>query len=405
MKNAVVIDAYSQANYHEVINQGYLMMIAQLYDSVTYIAEERSCDNMKRLLDECNADYSNVVFSPKTIRKPQWSIRLLAKLYWFFKVSWLNYYFFMKTRKCEDVFFNNNIHLAILLIHFLSFGKKNRIFDLCHAEMEMIDKKEAYTPSRFLGSWIYRTAFCRLTLRDNMRFILLSPDMVHTFRKQIKEENRRLIHWIDHCYIRTKHKFSGTINDKSSADTGKEMLQKANGKLQKADGKLRIGVLGAITKERGYSVISALLNRIDGSKCHLYSVSYTTEKIDNPHFTALNQSRKLLSYDEYGSYVSSMDVVLLPYEKDSYMLTASGAALEAIWQNKPIFAIRNGYVDYLFRKFGSLGRLYDDVESLAADMSTITRESLAQYSDNIEKARQCLLPQNTVGQLREIVTP
>lgn len=398
MKNAVIIDAYSQANYHEVINQGYLMMIAQLYDRVTYIAEKRSCDNMKRLLDECNVDYSNVVFSPKAIRKPQWSIHLLAKLYWFFKVSWLNYYYFLKTKKGEDVFYNNNIHLAILLIHFLSFGKKNRIFDLCHAEMEMIDKKEAYTPSRSLGSWIYRTAFCRLTLRDNMHFILLSPDMVENFRKQIKEENHRLIHWIDHCYIRTKHKHSSGKNDEQSASIDKEMLHTG-------EEKLRIGVLGAITKERGYSVISALLNRIDGSKCHLYSVSYSTEKIDNPHFTSLNETRKLLSYDEYGSYVSSMDAVLLPYEKDSYMLTASGAALEAIWQNKPILAVRNNYVEYLFRKFGCLGRLYDDIESLAADLSIITRESLAQYSDNIEKARQCLLPQNTVGQLRDIIAP
>ena len=36
---AVIIDCYSRGNYHEVINQGYLMMISILYEQVTYIAD------------------------------------------------------------------------------------------------------------------------------------------------------------------------------------------------------------------------------------------------------------------------------------------------------------------------------------------------------------------------------
>ena len=41
MKNkAIIIDAYSRGGYHEVINQSFLMMISNLYATVTYIADE-----------------------------------------------------------------------------------------------------------------------------------------------------------------------------------------------------------------------------------------------------------------------------------------------------------------------------------------------------------------------------
>ena len=66
-KIACIIDTYSKGSYHEVINQSYLMMIAELYDKVIYIADKSSCDNLRKLLDSCNVHYDNISFKEKNI--------------------------------------------------------------------------------------------------------------------------------------------------------------------------------------------------------------------------------------------------------------------------------------------------------------------------------------------------
>ena len=68
MKNkAVIIDMYSHGSYHEVINQAYLMMVSDIYEEVTYIADKSSCENLRSLLTKCNFDYSNIRFVEKNV--------------------------------------------------------------------------------------------------------------------------------------------------------------------------------------------------------------------------------------------------------------------------------------------------------------------------------------------------
>ena len=141
MKNkAVIIDMYSHGSYHEVINQAYLMMISNLYKNVTYIADKSSCENLKSLLTKCNFDYSNVKFEEKNIKYPDFWNGGLTYIIKLLKVSILNFIYYNKCKNREDVFFNNNLFFAILLISFFS-QKKNDIYDLCHNEMELIDKR------------------------------------------------------------------------------------------------------------------------------------------------------------------------------------------------------------------------------------------------------------------------
>jgi len=145
MKNkAVIIDMYSHGSYHEVINQAYLMMISNLYKEVTYIADKSACENLKSLLTKCNINYSNVRFLEKHISHFDFhnqGLNYLAKLA---KVSFLNFIYYNKCKNNTDVFFNNNLFFAILLITVFS-KKKNDIYDLCHNEMELIDLINART--------------------------------------------------------------------------------------------------------------------------------------------------------------------------------------------------------------------------------------------------------------------
>ena len=98
-----------------------------------------------------------------------------------------------------------------------------------------------------------------------------------------------------------------------------------------------------------------------------------------------------------------MDILSLLYTAGSYKLTASGAALEAIWNEKPIFAIKNDYLEYLFEKFGPLGYLANDVTELADVLNKQASDELTSYKQNIIRLKEFLYPSCVKCQLLNIV--
>lgn len=370
MKNkAVIIDMYSHGSYHEVINQAYLMMISNLYKEVTYIADKSACENLKSLLTKCNINYSNVRFLEKHISHFDFhnqGLNYLAKLA---KVSFLNFIYYNKCKNNTDVFFNNNLFFAILLITVFS-KKKNDIYDLCHNEMELIDKHSRYSLASSLLSLFFRFVFCRIKLNRVFHFILLSPNMVDYFNSFISPKNQKRMFWIDHSYIRPEIKIKPGC-----------MI---------ADKRIKIGIPGAITPSRGLDALKQILSHLENDNICIYALSTCSEIIDNKHFVELNSTNRLLPFEIYNSYVQSMDVMLLLYDTNSYKLTASGAILEAIWNEKPIIALKNAYFEYLFNKFGDLGVLCNDLTSLIQVINKFKANSY--FKKNIAVAKKNLYP-------------
>ena len=72
-KTAYIIDCHSHGSFHEVINQGYLMMIAEMYEKVVYIADKSACDNMQNILSKCDVVLDNVEFQPQDIK--EWAFK------------------------------------------------------------------------------------------------------------------------------------------------------------------------------------------------------------------------------------------------------------------------------------------------------------------------------------------
>lgn len=384
-KRAYIIDAYSKGNFHEVINQGYLMMISRIYKEVIYVADVTSCHNLKNLLDRCGIDYSNVTFQEKYIP----SIQLKTERTGFqgaiyrLLVSWLNFLYYMRTSKNADVFYNNNPFYAIILIQWLLPLKKNRIFAMCHSEMEHLNKNTKYGISLTFHVFLLRFMFKHMKLSKRFTFMVLSSDMAEFLRGIVAQKNRNRIDWIDHCYMRPKI-------------TEAEVLLLPNEHF-------KIGIPGAINKTRGLEELNVVLNNINRNDVRIYNISFTTDTISNEHYIHLNDTGKLLPFETYQAYIRQMDAVILLYKKDSYKLTASGAFLEAIWNEKPIIAISNHYFRYIFRKFGDIGILAESAEELANIISKINPSDFQFYITNIRKAKEALLPKNVEGQLRSVI--
>lgn len=385
-KTAYIIDPYSHGSYHEVINQGYLMMVAELYNNVVYIADKTSCDNLRLLLDKCNIKHDNILFVEKQFRKFNLKNKSLSYLINILIVSFWNYYYYIKTPSYADVFYNNNLFFAVIFISI--FSKKNKqIYDMCHNEMELINSKSVYSMATYILSKYFRFIFCKLKLDKIFHFILLSPKMVSYFNSFIPTKNHARMFSIDHSYIRTDI----NINDK---------IETIN-----CDNRVKIGIPGAITALRGLSTLKKILDKINNDDICIYALSSCSENIDNKSFIQINKNNQLMPAEQYSAYVKSMDMMLLFYDVDSYKLTASGAILEAVWNEKPVIALKNMYFNYLFEKFNSLGVLKDDIDGIIEVLNSIHNKEYFNKSCimNLKNARMKLLPQNTCMQLRTII--
>lgn len=378
-KYAYVLDAYSKGNYHEVINQGYLMMISELYEKVVYVAERSSCKNLKQLLDSCGFDYSNVAFVGKdyNYKKFRWAgfnyiMHLIA-------VSWNNFKLYMQTPKGCDVFYNNNLYFATSLISIFAKNNENRIIVICHNELEYIDPAYGGThATKILGAY-FRHIFQNMKIDKKIRFIVLSSSMAVYFRSLISPFNRDRIGWIDHCYIRPENNVQ--TYDKLSF----------NG--------IKIGIPGLISPKRGLPEIKMVLKGLTNDMVKVYSISSVTEHIKDSHFQELNYTGGLLPFSQYNWYVTQMDAIALFYKPGSYKLTASGAVLEAIWNEKPIIAFENEYFKYLFLKFGPLGILCKNTEEFIFMLNHISLSQINIFKDNLRRAKINLLPKSQKMQL------
>ena len=381
--NALIIDPYSHGSYHEVINLGYLIMISDLYEKVDYIADESSCKNLKNLLLQCKVKSDNINFIQKKISYPKCNIKGIEYLLKIILLSIFDYFYYLRAIKDSDIFYNNNIFFATPLIQWFSFGKSNKTFILCHNEMELIDKSFVYSLTTKIISFVLRFSFCYIKLSKRLNYILLSSSMVDYFNSFISKRNYNRIFAIDHCYLRPIRHYSEELVEQSY---------------------IRIGIPGAITPQRGLETLKQIIQDLKNDKLKIFSISTISDDIQNEQFVSLNKGTSLLPFEKYNSYIKAMDYMLLFYDRDSYKLTASGAVLEAIWNEKPIIALRNSYFTYLFEKFGPLGYLYDSYEQLTEGLTHLDNQIDNSIIINLKKAKQALLPCNVKKQLKDIVS-
>ena len=381
-KQAYIIDCDSHGSFHEVINQGYLMMISQLYEKIVYIADKSSCDTLKENLKKCQITLENVCFQCLNVKELKFKPNSLSVFLSAIKIAYLNNFYYRKAKKNSDVFFCNFLHFTALFNHILPLKKKNRAFYMCHAEMEFIENASKRGIFAHIFKWYLTFLFKVIKLNKRSKFILLSDDMADRFRSLIPQKNRDRIYGMDHCYIRPF----------------------AESKLPSIDFKgVKIGVPGAVSPERGIKNLKKLIPMIDNTDVKVFSLSTLSEHIYSDFFEELNKTGKRMPFEQYSGYVKQMDAYLLMYDLGSYKMTASGALLEAIWNERPIFALRNVYFEYMFEKFGALGMLADSVEELANVINSLTNESMNVYKKNIIKAKELLLPHNVKKQLERII--
>ena len=232
--------------------------------------------------------------------------------------------------------FSSNLHN---LICFFS-GAKILLVTHNDAECLMANKRLGFQKT------LHRFFFKYVPLAKNLRILVLGDSIIDNLSLHIS--SKRLKHFvsIDHPYYSNVVSSQPHLRDE-----------------------INIGLPGRMDSRpsRGFDNLCkfakdvACDNRI---KIHLISsiedklVSKLPENVIVKNDAGRNPSR-----EEYEDLIKQMDYILLPYHKDYYKLTASGAVFEAIVNLKPALMFSTDYFQYLSKKYGDFGIFIDQTKN------------------------------------------
>jgi hypothetical protein len=115
---------------------------------------------------------------------------------------------------------------------------------------------------------------------------------------------------------------------------------------------------------------------------------------------------KFLPLAEYDSLIEKTTYVCLPYPKDTYQLTASGAVLDAVRHLKPIIYIENNYFDGIFEGAGDIGYRCANEEDFIKTVNDLDNNSNPeQYNrqvSNLKKLQKKFSVENVTAQMKDI---
>lgn len=386
---AYLIDPFSENGYHEVINMSYLYLISKSYKQVIYVCSPSSFKNSMSKLSKQGLGIGNVenieISIPKYKQRKYWGGINYCRSW--FRGAYIGIKYYMSTPKGADVFFNNNILGGLNTINFLSKIKRNRLFIMCHSEINILEKENIG-----YGEMITRLllrAFLRGNISKYLCYFVLGDNIRKNLLAHTAKRNWNKIQSLDHPYFRNQCKVSNVI-------------------VPGERGRLKIGIPSLINKNRGLDFLIQLLNDSRAERGYdIYAIGRVISETYNMNDTPLillNNSMELLPSDIYTAYTKTMDAMV--FFVDDNRFGASGGVLEAIWEEKIILSLKNDYILYIFKKFGAMGYVFDNVKDMADFLNEHMDEleSRKQYfHDNLKKAKHYLYPENMLVEFNRLI--
>ncbi|WP_318503678.1 glycosyltransferase family protein [Photobacterium leiognathi] len=134
---------------------------------------------------------------------------------------------------------------------------------------------------------------------------------------------------------------------------------------------LNIGSFGIQSKEKNSEKIYELSSIINDLKVKLQTIGITNGSFEYDqssnviHYCRGDFNSELIPKDVFLSYVLNLDLVLFFNSSDEkYDLIPSGVFSDCIALELPIIALKNAKLEFFFQKYGVLGILCDDIESM-----------------------------------------
>ena len=126
---------------------------------------------------------------------------------------------------------------------------------------------------------------------------------------------------------------------------------------------LSLGTIGITSHEKGLDNIFEFLEK-NNEKHSFKHIGKSSSEISEKFKKYFPYKDNLLEKEKFEEEILSLDYILILYPKDSYKLTASGIYFDCIKYNKPLLGLKNEYFEYMFKKYGKIGKLFESIDEI-----------------------------------------
>lgn len=205
----------------------------------------------------------------------------------------------------------------------------------------------------FWYSLIYKCSFKYLLSRSNVYILVLGASIKNSIIELYPQVEQNIIS-INHPYIFPDEERILEVVD-----------------LMKNCDILTIGVLGALDEKRGLFQFLQLAEyfkkQIVAGKLILKSIGKKPKDLNVDKWDYIQWgTESAMSRNEFEKNIYSLDYILCLYPVDSYKLTASGVAMDALRFMKPIIALQNNYLRTITKgyKVGFEASTLDEIKEI-----------------------------------------
>jgi hypothetical protein len=386
-KKAFYIDTYAQTSYHEMFNSSLILMCSLIFDKVECRLSDSSFEVYKKLI---NGDLpKNIRFKKVLVVGGQGRLQLLFR--YIFSAFQNIRYLIVAPKDSILIYPYNNLFSLRLINFFNKFYKKN-ILIFCHGEMEGIvtDVKTGGFLHRTL-IWLSHNFFLnsKVKISNGIHFSIMGEMIKKNLAELLSKDKMSKFVSIDHSYILKKPEAVG---------------------VKKIEAKLSIGTVGLLNETKGMSSFIEFIKKIDSAYRQKINISVTGKIEKNAQLLDslgidIVSSDQTISRNEYNKRIKNLDILLFFYPKSSYKITASGAIMDAVFQEKKILALNNDYFEYVFDKFGHFGYLTNNIDEMIYQLYQIidSKEIVhANFNDLQEKFTPEKISLQFLGELKRI---
>jgi putative glycosyltransferase len=341
------IDTLCTDGNHLLFNASLLAMLQKKFNKIILYGEKYNANDEINILKENQIDTNNI--DVKNIWLPIAKSRLSNFLLYLCSFFY-NLWFIMIAKKTDILVFNYNNMLAVRTMNVFNKIFHRKILIFCHGEMEyLIADYSFFGPFNRLLFKLGRSFFLnkKIHIEKNIKFVVLGDSILKKIKKTTPPNISNSFITVDHSYF-----FKNNINNK---DTFSDSI--------------KIGTVGLFYKKKGADEFCYLVSLVNNNKIKFSitgKIFYALDKLKKLNIDLPNNLGKgIVPRDELEARVKKLDFILYLYPTDSYQLMASGAILDALSLQKPIIALKNDYFDYIFKKFGEFGFLFESVEKIA----------------------------------------
>lgn len=260
----------------------------------------------------------------------------------------------------------------IIFLSKLIFNSKKEIYFILHG-MDRIEKKNK-------GMYKYLNFFFNFkNNKSKHKYIVLGENIKKNLIKIFPDIKEQFFS-IDHPYsFEEKYKY------------------------KKINEVLKLGTVGITSQEKGLYNIFKFIEK--NKKYKFKHIGKSVSEIPNKLKKYFPYRNNLLEKNKFEEEILNLDYILILYPKNSYKLTASGVYFDCIKYNKPLLGLKNEYFEYMFKKYGEIGKLFESIDEIIEYLEQeryILNLDYNIFHDNMKNIKK-FLNKNVEEQLNKII--